>query len=141
MYIRLSGLRLVLISGEHRSVIGAQINSCARECIILASGNLLCPRNYRDGYYAQSFVTTVIIWQDNELVNNVIPFARRVRVANGAASGDNSSVRCRGRVAECCVQSLLGVASFDYRSAASFATSTNTSAFARNLAAPGNSVR
>lgn len=57
----------------------------------------LCLHNYRDGYYAQLFVTAVIIWQDNELVNNVIPFARRVRVgSSGAASGENSDVRyCR----------------------------------------------
>lgn len=35
-----------------------------------ASPPSLCPGNYRDAYYAQSFVTAVIIRQDNELVNN-----------------------------------------------------------------------
>ncbi|EGI67182.1 hypothetical protein G5I_04338 [Acromyrmex echinatior] len=66
-----------------------------------------------------SFITTVIIWQDNELVNNVIPFAGRVRVASGAPSGDNSNVAVGGQLSAG-MQSLLGVASSDYRSAASF---------------------
>ncbi|KYM93026.1 hypothetical protein ALC53_00565, partial [Atta colombica] len=45
-----------------------------------------------------SFITTVIIWQDNELVNNVIPFAGCVRVASGAPSGDNSDVVVGGQL-------------------------------------------
>lgn len=66
------------VNRRARSVIGARINPLCR-CINLASGNLprhcrrFVLRNYRDAYYAQSFVTAVIIRQDNELVNNVIP--------------------------------------------------------------------
>ena len=57
--------------------------------------------HYHDGYYV-SFITTVIIWQDNELVNNVIPFAGGVRVASGAPSGDNSDVVVGGQLSAGC---------------------------------------
>lgn len=50
----------------------------------------------------QSFITTVIIWQDNELVNNVIPFAGRVWVASGVANGDNSNIAVGGQLSAGC---------------------------------------